>query len=178
MNISEVKNLVQGASYEGKIEVLEAICERSGDCLENGYLGSSVSTISFDEFGRLEFQSEHFQDGITVTSSGAVLDDSVIIMQVQENETSKLLNLYSWQRDGSKYTYFVLDNLGALERAYFEIKKQNKGFLAVNLDNDISDIGLSYRDIMNVKVAVRVQSQSQEQVNECVQADALTSFGV
>lgn len=178
MNISEVKKLVQGASYESDIEVLETICERSGDCLESGYLGSSVSNISYDEFGRLEFQSEHLEDGITVTSNGAVLEDSVIIMQVQQNKGSKLLSLYSWERDGSKYTYFALDSLGALERAYVEIKKQNKGFLATNLDNDITEIGLSYRDIMNVKVAVRVQSQSQEQVNDSLQTDALTSFGV
>ena len=124
MNISEVKNLVQGASYEGKIEVLEDIFQRSGDCIENGYLGSSVSSISYDEFGRLEFQSEHFENGIIVTSSGAVLDDSVIIMQVQENDNSKLLSLYSWKRDGSNYTYLALDSLSALEKAYIEIKKQ------------------------------------------------------
>lgn len=178
MNISEVKNLVQGASYEGKIEVLEDIFQRSGDCIENGYLGSSVSSISYDEFGRLEFQSEHFENGIIVISSGAVLDDSVIIMQVQENDNSKLLSLYSWKKDGSNYTYLALDSLSALEKAYIEIKKQNKGFLAANLDEDILDIGLSYRDIMNVKVAVGVQNQSKEQVNECVQADVLTSFSV
>ena len=61
---------------------------------------------------------------------------------------------------------------------HIEIKKQNKGFLAANLDEDILDIGLSYRDIMNVKVAVGVQNQSKEQVNECVQVDVLTSFSV
>ena len=46
MNISEVKSLVEGASYEEKINILENISERVGDCSEIGFLGSSVSTIS------------------------------------------------------------------------------------------------------------------------------------
>ena len=58
MNISEVRTLVEGASYEEKITILEDISERVGDCPEIGYLGSSVSNISMDENGKLEFQSE------------------------------------------------------------------------------------------------------------------------
>ena len=51
MNISEVRTLVEGASYEEKITILEDISERVGDCPEIGYLGSSVSNISMDENG-------------------------------------------------------------------------------------------------------------------------------
>ena len=49
MNICEVKNLVVGASYEKKIEVLENLYSYSGDCVMNGYLGSSVLNISYDK---------------------------------------------------------------------------------------------------------------------------------
>lgn len=160
MNISEVRNLVDGASYEDKIDVLVSICEYSGDCQENGYLGSSVANISYDEFGNLEFQSENYVDNIVTKSSGAVLDDSVIIMQVQESGDNRLLQLYSWKCDGSSYTYFTFDSMTVLENTYERIKRLNKGFLAENLDNDLHELGVSYRDIMDVKVAVNVQKQN------------------
>lgn len=156
MNISEVKSLVEGASYEEKITIFENISERVGDCSEIGFLGSSVSTISYDEFNNVEFQSEKNTNGLLIKSTGAVLENSVIIMQVQENDNSKLMQLYSWKLDGSKYTYLTFDSFLALEKAYLEIKKCNKGFLAENLDSDLQEIGISYRDIMDVKVAISV----------------------
>lgn len=71
-------------------------------------------------------------------------------MQVQESKNSRLLQLYSWVLDGSKYTYLTFDSITALQNAYMEIKKYNKGFLAENLDSDLQDIGISYRDIVDV----------------------------
>ena len=177
MNISEVKNLVEGASYEEKVTILEDICERVGDCPEIGYLGSSVSNISFDENGRLEFQSEKNTKDLVINSTGAVLDDNVIIMQIQESNNSKLLQLYSWQLDGCKYTYLTFDSTLALEKAYCEIKKQNKGFLAGNLDSDLQDIGINYRDIMDVKVAISVPPRTKNYEVETLDFDKLlTSF--
>ena len=176
MNISEVRQLVEGASYEEKIQILENICERVGDCLENGYLGSAVANISYDEFDRVEFQSEKVMADANIKSSGAVLDNSVIIMQSQITENSKLLQLYSWKLDGSCYTYLTFDSILALEKAYTEIKKQNKGFLAENLDSDLQELGISYRDIMDVKVAISTQKQYVEEV-ETLEFERLeTSF--
>ena len=162
MNISEVKKLVEGASYEEKVDVLEMITERVGDCVEIGYLGSSVSNISYDEFGNVEFQSEKRAKDIVTKSSGTVLDESVIIMQVQESDTSRLLQLYSWKLDGSKYTYLTFDSKLALEKAYLEIKKQNVGFLAENLDDNLQKLDISYRDIIDVKVAIAVPERKQQ----------------
>lgn len=177
MNITEVKNLVEGASYEEKIEILEKIYQRSGDCQENGYLGSSVANISYDEFGNVEFQSEHLIDGITTNSTGVVLDNSVAIMQVLESDNNRMLQLYSWKKDGSSYTYFLFDSMTVLENAYREIKRANKGFLAENLDNDLQELGIAYRDIMNVRVAVKVQSAQQEvESTQYSQTEMLTSF--
>lgn len=156
MNISEVKNLVEGASYEDKIEVLENIVERVGDTAEVGFLGSAVSNISYDENGILEFQSEKKNGGEKTISTGAVLEESVTIMQIQESDSNRLLQLYSWKKDGSKYTYLTFDSLLALQNAYCEIKKQNIGFLAENIDSDLQKIGVSYRDVMDIKVAIAV----------------------
>jgi hypothetical protein len=177
MNISEVKSLVEGASYEEKINILENISERVGDCFEIGFLGSSVSTISYDEFNNVEFQSEKNTNGLMIKSTGAVLDNSIIIMQVQESSNSKLLQLYSWKLDGSKYTYLTFDSFLALEKAYLEIKKCNKGFLAENLDSDLQEIGISYRDIMDVKVAIAVPEKTKNYELEVLEFDKiLASF--
>ncbi len=178
MNISEVKNLVEGASYEEKVEILEMIYERAGDCQENGYLGSGVANISYDEFEKVEFQSEKATNDMTISSTGAVLDNSVVIMQVQVSNDSKLMQLYSWKCDGSSYTYLTFDSMAVLEKAYTEIKKQNKGFLAGNLDSDLQEIGIAYRDIMDVKVAVKVQEKVlEEQEVETLDFERLqTSF--
>lgn len=181
MNISEVKKMIEGASYEEKIQVLENICRRVGDRLENGYLGSSVANISYDDFGYVEFQSEKVEEAITTQSKGTVLDNSVIIMQVQQSTTNKLLNLYSWKLDGSSYTYFAFDSKAALEHAYQAIKKTNKGFLAENLDNDLQELGIMYRDIMNVKVAVKageMSIQTEMTTEDMQQSELLTSFSI
>lgn len=178
MNISEVKKLIEGASYEEKVEVLETICRRAGDCVENGYLGSSVTNISYDEFGHVEFESDNLTNNVTTQSRGSVLDESVIIMQVQEVKDNKLYQLYSWNTLGTSYTYFAFDSMAALKQAYFAVKKANQGFLAENLDSNLQELGISYRDIMNVKVAVKVQAvQTQtEEVVQTTQNELLTSF--
>ena len=69
MNISEVRDLLEGASYEGEIEVLETIWNYVGDSVLNGYLGSSVETVSFDEGGRLEFDSRFESDDVVTLST-------------------------------------------------------------------------------------------------------------
>ncbi len=177
MNISEVKSLVQGASYENKIIILEEIFERCGDCQENGYLGSSVDNISYDETQHLEFQSEHYQEGITTKSTGAVLDDSVIIMQEQNFDNNRY-NLYSWKLDGTCYTYLGFGSRDALERAYQAIKSQNQGFLAVELEKELGQLGISYRDITSINVAVRTKKQQAEEIEildfDCMQASTIS----
>lgn len=177
MNISEVKKLIEGASYEEKVDVLETICRRAGDCVENGYLGSSVINIAYDEFGHVEFESDNLSNNIVTKSKGSVLDESVIIMQVQELKDNKMFQLYSWNIVGTSYTYFAFDSMAALKQAYLAIKKANKGFLAENLDSNLQELGISYRDIMNVKVAVKVQliQIQSEEVMQTTQKELLTS---
>ena len=177
MNISEVKNLVEGASYENKIQILEDICERVGDCQELGYLGSSISNICYDEFGMLEFQSQKIGYNLIINSIGAVLGESVVIMQIQESDSSRLLQLYSWKLDGSKYTYLTFDSKLALEKAYYQMKKCNIGFLAENLDADLQKMEVGYRDIMDIKVAIAVPEKNKTDKVEILDFDKLlTSF--
>lgn len=177
MNISEVKNLIEGASYENKIQTLEDICERVGDCQELGYLGSAVSNICYDDLGILEFQSEKVSSDLIIKSTGAILEESVVIKQIQESDSCRLLQLYSWKLDGSKYTYLTFDSKLALEKAYSQMKKYNIGFLAENLDDDLQKMEIGYRDIMDIKVAIGVPEKQKTNELEILDFDKLlTSF--
>lgn len=160
MNICDVKKLIIGASYEKEIEILENLYNYSGNCVMNGYLGSSVLNISYDKDGYVEFESSHELDGLVTSSVGAVLDDCVIIKQVQQQNEKKLYQFYSWKKDGSCYTYLVFDSSEVLEYVYSSIKKNNVCFLDDNVNNIFSDLGVSFDNVMNIKIAQDVVKQS------------------
>lgn len=160
MNISEVKRLVIGASYEKEIEVLETICEYAGDCVMNGYLGSAVSSISYDENGKVEFDSEYECDGLVTKSTGAVLDSSVVIKQVQEQDSKKYYQLFSWKQDGTSYSYLAFDSEEVLQQAYNGLKNSSREFLDDNISQTLEELGVSFDNVMDVKVAQDVEQQS------------------
>ena len=160
MNICEVKNLVVGASYEKEIEVLEGLYNYAGDCVMNGYLGSSVLNISYDKNNHLEFESLNEVDDLVTKSVGAVLDDCVIIRQVQQQSEKELYQLYSWKKDGSCYTYLAFDSNEVLDKVYNGIKKNNIEFLDDNINQVLEDLGVLFDNIMNIKISQEVVQQS------------------
>lgn len=160
MNICEVKNLVVGASYEKEIEVLENLYSYAGDCVMNGYLGSSVVNISYDDNNHVEFESLHEIDDLITSSVGAVLSECVIIKQVQQQKEKELYQLYSWKKDGSCYTYLVFDSKDILEKVYNSIKKNNIDFLDDNVNQVLEYVNVSFENVMNIKIAQEVVQQS------------------
>lgn len=160
MNISDVKSLVSGASYESEIEVLENIYEYAGDCQMNGYLGSSVLSISYDKQGKVEFDSSYESDGVTIESIGVVLSDSVVIKQVQKESEKVLYQLYSWKKDGSCYTYIAVDSKEVLESTYKGLKKIDCPFLDDNVHQVFEEIGVDFENVMNIKIGQEVVQQS------------------
>ncbi len=169
MNISEVKELISGASYEAKVEILERICELSGDCVENGYLGSSIANISYDEFGNVEFQSDFLGADFEIKSSGTVLENTVLIKQTRINAERKEFYLYSWDLNGTSYTYLVFDSEIVLDKAYSAMKAKNIGFLAKNIDNTLQSIGIAYRDILDVNGAISIFGKRQLQSEDGIE---------
>ena len=160
MNICEVKNLVVGASYEKEIEVLEGLYNYAGDCVMNGYLGSSVLNISYDINNRVEFESLHELDNLITKSVGAVLNDCVIIKQVQKQREKDLYQLYSWKQNGSCYTYLVFDSSEVLDKVYNGIKKNNIEFLDDNVNQVLETLGVSFDNVMNIKISQEVVQQA------------------
>ena len=160
MNISEVRDLLEGASYEGEIEVLETIWNYVGDSVLNGYLGSSVETVSFDEGGRLEFDSRFETDDVVTLSTGVVLSDSVIIRQVQKHDKGYYCQLISWTKDGKNYSTIVFDNVRTLDKAYSGMKQLSGEFLDDNVNSVLEELGISFDSVMNVKIGQVAEQQS------------------
>ena len=160
MNISEVRDLLEGASYEKEIEVLETIWNYVGDSVLNGYLGSSVETVSFDEDGRLEFDSRFETDDVVTLSTGVVLSDSVIIRQVQKHDKGYYCQLISWTKDGKNYSTIVFDNVNTLDKAYNGLKKLSGEFLDDNLNSVLEELDISFDNVMIVKIGQVAEQQS------------------
>ena len=160
MNISEVRDLLEGASYEGEIEVLETIWNYVGDSVLNGYLGSSVETVSYDEDGRLEFDSRFETDDVVTLSTGVVLSDSVIIRQVQKHDKGYYCQLISWTKDGKNYSTIVFDNVKTLDKAYNGLKKLSGEFLDDNVSSVLEELEISFDSVMNVKIGQVAEQQS------------------
>lgn len=158
MNISEVRKQIVGASYEKDVEVLEKLYNNTGNCVMNGFLGSSITNISYDDIGKLEFQSVHMADDLTTISTGVVLDAAVVIRQTQENDRNKYSQIFSWKKDGSSYTYIAFDQEDVMGYAYEQIKRYHPKFLGENIDQDLRELGIPFDNIMDVKVSQKVEN--------------------
>lgn len=157
MNISEVKKLVEGATYEKHVETLEKLCERSGNCVMNGYLGSSVTNIAYDHLGNLEFQSEHKSGDLLTTSMGTLLDGSMLVKQIQDDGRKRDFQLFSWKRDGSCYTYVAFDNEEVLNMTYEKLKAFYPDFLETNVDLELASLQIPMDNVMDIKMEQEIE---------------------
>ena len=160
MNISDVKKMLTGASYEDELEVLESIYEYAGDDVMNGYLGSSVMTVSYDSFGKVEFDSRYKNGKYYTNSTGAVLENSLLIRQVQECEDKDFYQLISWKKDGSSYSYIVFNSEDNLEDAYIKLKRSYGDFLDGDINSVFDGLDISFDNIMNIKTEQKVEQKS------------------
>ena len=160
MNISEIKQMLMGASYEKELDVLETIYEYAGNDVMNGYLGSSVVNVSYDKNGKVEFESKYMNGEFMTTSVGAVLENSVLIKQVQECGDKDFCQLISWKCDGSSYTCIIFDDENNMVNAYEKLKKSHGEYLEENIHQILDDLGISFNNIMNIKTSQSVEQQS------------------
>lgn len=144
--------MVEGATYEAQVGVLQELCEKTGDCAMNGYLGSSVTNISYDQLGNLEFQSKHRIGNLLTDSTGVLLYGSLLVKQTQVDGNKRDLQLFSWKRDGSGYTYIAFDNEDVLNVAYEKIRTYHPDFLNTDVNLDLEQLQISMDNVMDIKV--------------------------
>ncbi len=154
MNISEFKDNKQMSGKD--INVLEKLCNKTGNCSMNGYLASSLVDCSFDENGVLEFYSCKKDESGTTDSIGCVLDDSVLIKQVQKGELSDYSRLYSWNVEDGVYTYLEFDDKSALNTFYNRIKRMGVNLCDDDLSTSLQGMGLTFDNVTKVLINQKV----------------------
>jgi hypothetical protein len=136
MNINEVnKDLLDSKKIE--ITLLSKLYSNNGNCIQDGFVGDSISNLDVDDSNNLEFNTFKNYNGLDIYSYGTVLDNSVLIKQIQKNGEKTHNQLFSWDVDDNSYTYVVFDNEKSLDDAYNKIKA-----FKVNLNNE--DISLLF----------------------------------
>ena len=141
---------VDESLYSKEIEMLEMFYERTGNCVMNGYVGSSLDGISYDEAGRMEFHSFYQEGDLKTVSTGALLRDSIVIKQIQLNKRQNYYQLFSWDKDLDTYTYLAFDDEKTLDYAYRQIKRYAH-FLGEEAQQEIVQLGIPFEHIMDVK---------------------------
>jgi hypothetical protein len=128
MNISDVKKMLIGASYEDELEVLESIYEYAGDDVMNGYLGSSIMTVSYDSFGKVEFDStKDFKVGHV--ASFAYADDNYLYAGEFASSGDYEKSNYVETNDGTYFaicSVFSLDDMSLVK--VYSIRNKVQGF--------------------------------------------------
>ena len=61
--------------------VLTKLLSETGDSSKSGYLDDSITSMSLDEFGNLQFDSYREKEGRRINSTGVVYGDCVLIKQ-------------------------------------------------------------------------------------------------
>ena len=139
--------------YSKQAAILERLFSNVSNSAINGYVGDSIKKIGVDECGNLEFLSIHQNEKVVTTSVGAVLKDSIVIKQTQENANYPKINqLYSWNLDCNTYSYLLFDNEAALELAYKKIKYTDTNLCTGDITEKLQAIDISFDDIAQIRV--------------------------
>lgn len=151
MDIIQVKEMFRDASFFDDIEKLEKIFEFAGNTHEVGYLGSSIMTVGGDDLGNFEFNSEYTDDNINIVSTGAVLEDSVVIKQIHKYEGCKKFQMYSWDLNSCGHVCFEFNNEKGMEEAYDKIKNLKENIGKKDVADRLKDLKISFENITNIK---------------------------
>ena len=161
MRISDVNKYVD---YNEKVVkdayVLTKLLLETGDSSKSGYLDDSITNMSLDSLGNLQFESYREKDGRIISSLGVVFNDCVLIKQQEKVGKRNYYQLYSWDVNDKCYTYISFDNELPMNECFDKLRLSE-----VNLHNeDISlkfdELGISFDDIAQVRLHQNMKSFS------------------
>ena len=156
MNIIEARELYTDSEHLKKLDELCNFYKKVGNEVTAGYLGSMISNIRFDDMGDLEFQTLHAASNLETLSTGALLNDGVVIRQIQRTPQEKFFQLFSWNKDYTKYTYVLFDSLMAADIAYDIIKAADTNLCQENVADALRSLRIPIDNILQVKENVEV----------------------
>ena len=148
MNLYQLKSTESIPKREA--DALEKIYLISGNCIMNGFLGEDLLGTNLDDNGNFEFMSSKKSDEGVVDSVGVVLEDSILIKQVDQEESNTYYKLYSWDVETGTYTYLSLENQNSLNHFYNVIKRFGKNLCDEDISSSLAEMGLTFDTVTQV----------------------------
>ena len=152
-------NAIDWESYNNdNIGVLKTLYKNSGSCVMNGYLGDSVSSFSLDENGNLEFTSNKTVGDIATSSTGAILNNTVLIKQVDKQKDRTHHQLFSWDVPGNQYSYLLFSDGKSLDDCYEKLKNGDICLCGSDVSTIFKDNNISFDNISQILLDQKVDS--------------------
>lgn len=161
MRISEVSKWV---GYNDRVVkdayVLTMLLSVTGDSSKSGYLDDSITGMSLDEFGNLQFESYREKDGRVINSTGVVFDDCVLIRQHEKVGNRDYYQMYSWDVSDKCYTYISFDKEKPMTDCFNKLKSTQVNLHNEDISLKFAELGISFDDIAQVKLHQNMNSFS------------------
>ena len=132
--------------------VLTKLLSETGDSSKSGYLDDSITGMSLDEFGNLQFDSYREKEGRKINSTGVVYGDCVLIKQQESVGNRDYYQMYSWDVPHKCYTYISFDKEKAMTNCYDKLRRGQVNLHHEDISVKFSELGISFDDIAQVRL--------------------------
>ena len=140
--------------------VLTKLLSETGDSSKSGYLDDSITGMSLDEFGNLQFESYREKDGRVINSTGVVFDSCVLIKQHEKVGNRDYYQMYSWDVPHKCYTYISFDKESPMTSCYNKLRRSQINLHHEDISLKFAELGISFDDIAQVKLHQNMNSFS------------------
>lgn len=132
--------------------VLTRLLSETGDTSKSGYLDDSITGMSLDNFGNLQFESYREKEGRTITSTGVVYGDCVLIKQEEKVGTRNYYQMYSWDVPHKCYTYISFDKDEPMINCFDKLRSSQINLHNEDISSKFAELGISFDDIAQVRL--------------------------
>lgn len=132
--------------------VLTKLLTETGDSSKSGYLDDSITGMSLDEFGNLQFESFREKEGRIINSHGVVYNGCVLIKQQETIGNRNYYQIYSWDVDNKCYTYVSFDTEEPMVSCYDKLRRAQVNLHNEDISLKFSELGVSFDDIAQVRL--------------------------
>ena len=140
--------------------VLTKLLSETGDSSKSGYLDDSITGMSLDEFGNLQFESYREKEGRVINSTGVVFDGCVLIKQHEKVGNRDYYQMYSWDVSDKCYTYISFDEEKPMTDCFNKLKSTQVNLHNEDISLKFAELGISFDDIAQVKLHQNMNSFS------------------
>ena len=148
--IYQIKEDSSNNNVNLSISRLKKLYDLIGNSQMSGFIGDSITSFSIDDNGLLEFTTLKELNNSTYSSSGVVLPDSIVIMQIIDDED--INHLISYDDKNNKFTFISFDDFGNMSKCYHSIKNNNINLCSGDISSILNNIGISLDSISKIYI--------------------------